>query len=83
MVNQAFGFLLCWSAFPEGQSRAAGSQCSLPGGCQLLVESKAGMEIVMLPLLSPGLGGQQSCGSEEGGDAAWRGNVVLEEMGFA
>lgn len=83
VMNQAFGFFLCWSAFPEGQSRAADSQCSLPGGCQLLVESKAGMEVFLPPHLSSGLGGQQSCGGEEGGDTAWRGNVVLEEVGFA
>uniref|UniRef100_A0A674H6M7 LIM domain binding 1 n=1 Tax=Taeniopygia guttata TaxID=59729 RepID=A0A674H6M7_TAEGU len=38
-----------------------------------------------VPAPSPVLwsGRQQSCGGEEGGDTAWRGNVFLEEVGFA
>lgn len=79
MVNQAFGFFLCWSAFPVGLSRAAGSQRSLPGGCQLFVESKAGMEMFLLPRLSSG----QDNRAVNSGDRAWRGNVVLEEAEFA
>lgn len=78
-MNQAFGFFLCWSAFPVGLSRAAGSQHSLPGGCQLFVESKAGMEMFLPPHLSSG----QDSRAVDSGGRAWRGNVVLEEAGFA